>query len=214
MRLRRLAPAAVLLLVPVLAACGDDKEPAAGTDDPTSEAPTTSDAPTTPASTPAATETTSAPTEEPPAAVAACDLITAGDVGKVMGVSFAAGSPDSEDEKEGAVSWTASECSFEAKDLVEVSVRVAEPAAFASGKVQCPMPAEGDGSVEPRDVAGATEAWWKISPPPNFEGIVRACSTDALVEVDLDYEDGVDYDGDPGEQASQLAAFVLANLQA
>ena len=213
MRLRRLAPAAVLLLVPVLAACGDDKEPAAGTDDPTSEAPTTSDAPTTPASTPA-TETTSAPTEEPPVAVAACDLITAGDVGKVMGVSFTAGSPDTEDEKEGAVSWTASECSFEAKDLVEVSVRVAEPAAFASGKVQCPMPAEGDGSVAPRDGAGATEAWWKIRPAPNFEGIVRACSTDALVEVDLDYEDGVDYDGDPGEQASQLAAFVLANLQA
>lgn len=213
MRLRRLAPAAVLLLAPVLAACGDDEPD--GTEDPTSAAPTTSTAPSTPATTPAATETTSEATvEPPPAAVAACDLIAAGDVGKVMGVTFTAGSPDTEDEKEGGASWTASECSFEAKDLVEVSVRVAGADAFASGKLACPMPSDAEGTVEPRDVTGADKAWYKISPPPNFAGVVRACSADALVEVELDYEDGVDYEGDPGDQASRLAAFVLANLQA
>ena len=100
------------------------------------------------------------------------------------------------------MAWTARECSFEAEDLVEVSVRVAGPGDVTAGTFGCPQPSDADGTVEPADdVAGADKAWWKVSPPPNFAGLLRACTADAIVEVDFDYEDGVDYEGDPRQQA-------------
>lgn len=211
MRARHLAPVAALLLVPALAACGDD-DPAevSSVPTPTESTPTVSEEPTE-ASSSAATQTTDAA----PVLPGACDLITVDDVAKAMGVSFGAGEPETEDESEGSLAWTADECSFDADDLVEVSIRVTQPGDFVQGTFTCPMPSDRDGVVEPvDDVAGASEGWWKVSNPPNFAGTLRACTPEVFVEVELDYEDGVDYEGDPRQQAGQLAQLVLANLQA
>ena len=62
-------------------------------------------------------------------------------------------------------------------------------------------------------VPGSTDGWWKVSDAPPLEATLRACSATANVEVDLDYEDGVDYQGDPRQQAAQIAGLVLSGLQ-
>ena len=42
---------------------------------------------------------------------------------------------------------------------------------------------------------------------------LRACTAEAFIEVDLEYEDGVDYKGDPRNQSIAIAELVLSNLQ-
>lgn len=208
MRARHLGPLAALLLVPTLAACGDD--------DPAEQA---SGSPSTPpASETSATpvESASTPEETEPVVVTpeACNLITDGDISKAMGVSFEAGDQEGGGAAEGDLAWKSDNCSFEAEDLVEVTVKVTFPQDFTQGAFTCPMPSDTNGVVEPADdVAGADEAWWKVSSPPNFAGTLRACTAEANVEVELDYEDGVDYEGDPRQQAGQIAQLVLSNLQ-
>ncbi|GAA4816597.1 hypothetical protein ACFQ0K_08110 [Nocardioides caeni] len=207
---RRLLPVAALLLVPVLAACGeDDPEETAAT--PTPSTPAASD-PTSAT----VTESASTPVETEPVPVvpAACTLITGDDVAKAMGVAFEPAEQGGGATSEGDLDWQSDNCSFEAEDLVEVSVKLTFPDDFTKGDFTCPMPSDINGVVEPvDDVAGADQGWWKVSNPPNFAGNLRACTAEVLVEVELDYEDGVDYEGDPRQQAAQLAQLVLSNLQ-
>lgn len=213
MRLRRTWPAAVLLLAPVLAACSDDAD-STPDDDTSSSAPAPSETPSSaPASTPSETEET---TTAPPASSlpAACDLITADDLAKAMGVTFAPGRAGTGDTTEQDLSWTSDDCSFEAEDLVEVTVKLTGPDDFTQGRFGCPQPPEVGSIIDPADdIAGATDGWWKVSDAPPLEATLRACSATALVDVEMEYEDGVDYEGDPRAQAAQLAEFVLANLQ-
>lgn len=198
MRLRRLWPAAVLVLAPVLAACSDDGDP--DTDaEPTTSATPTADAPSptpTPTPTPSATETTSEASAEPPAAdrPATCDLLTDGDVSKALGVTVAAGKPAGE-----------AGCTFVGKGTVTVRVEVTDPGT-------CPQPDDSDGNVEPSQVAGATTSWWKTSSAPPLVALQRACAKDANVDVALTYATP-SYDGDPSAGSAQLAGLVLASLQ-
>lgn len=197
MRLRRLWPAAVLVLAPVLAACGDDGDPDAEPTPsvtPTSEAPTPTPTPT-PTQTPTPTETTSAATVEPTAAgrPPACDLLTDGDVSKALGETVAAGKAAGADS-----------CTFTGS-TVTVKVTVSDGGA-------CPQPADTDGNVEPSDVAGAKTSWWKTSSAPPLVALQRACAKDANVDVALRYSTP-SYEGDPSAGSAQLAGLVLASLQ-
>lgn len=211
MRLRRIWPAALLLLLPALAGCSDDDP--GGSDDPTSESPSTPASETTSAApeTSAATETTSA---APAGLPAACDVITSDDVAKAFGVSFGPAETGGSGTSEGAFEWQSDTCSFEAEDLVEVTVKLTGPDDFTTGTFGCPQPSEIAAIVEPvDDIAGAGEGWWKVSDSPPLEATLRACSEAALVEVELEYEDGVDYEGDPRNQSIAIAELVLAALQ-
>lgn len=217
MRLRRLWPAALLALAPVLAACGDDEPDTDGADDPTtSAAPTTDAASETPTETSSATEPPVEDTSAPPAAdlPAACDLITRDDVQKAMGVTFGPAELGGGTTTEQDLEWRSDNCSFEAEDLVEVTVKVTGPADFVKGSFTCAQPSEVASIIEPADdVPGSTEGWWKVSDAPPLEATLRACAPTANVDVDLDYEDGVDYQGDPRQQAAQIAGLVLSGLQ-
>lgn len=217
MRLRRLWPAALLTLAPVLVACGDDEPAADGADDPTtSAAPTTDAASETPTEASSATEPPVEVTSEPPASdlPAACDLITANDIAKAMGVTFGPAETGGGTTIEGNLEWRSDNCSFEAEDLVEVTVKVTGPADFVEGSFGCAQPSEIASIIEPADdVPGSTDGWWKVSDAPPLEATLRACSETANVDVDLDYEDGVDYQGDPRQQAAQIAGLVLSGLQ-
>lgn len=214
MRVRRIWPVAFLLLTPVLAACGDD------TDEASDSAPT--DTPSTSESTSAA-PTTSAPVEEtssatPPPAPAglpgACDVVTSDDIAKAFGVSFEPGDLGGGSTSEQGVDWKSDNCDFDAEDLVEVTVKLTAPEDFTVGTFGCPQPTEIAAIVEPvDDIAGATEGWWKVSDSPPLEATLRACADDVLVEVDVEYEDGVDYKGDPRNQSIAIAELVLSNLQ-
>lgn len=219
MRLRRLWPAALLALAPVLAACGDD-DPEAADEPTTSAAPTdtatTDTATATPTEASSATEPPVEVTSEPPASdlPAACDLVTGNDIAKAMGVSFGQAEVGSGTTTEQDLEWRSDNCSFEAADLVEVTVKVTGPADFVKGSFTCPQPLEIAAIIEPADdVPGSTDGWWKVSDAPPLEATLRACSATANVDVELDYEDGVDYQGDPRQQAAQIAGLVLANLQ-
>ncbi|WP_182378639.1 hypothetical protein [Nocardioides sp. WS12] len=215
MRVRRLWPAAFLLLVPVLTGCSED----GGIDGSGFSTPT--DTPSTPdvsetATTP--TETTTAPAETTSAAPAglpaACDVVTSDDVARAFGVSFGSGVAGGGSHGEGAFVWESDNCSFVATDLVQVTVAVSGPDDFTEGGFGCPQPSESSAILEPADdVAGATDGWWKVSDAPPLAATLRACSSTALVAVELEYEDGVDYEGDPRSQSIALAELVLAALQ-
>ncbi|MBM7517621.1 hypothetical protein [Nocardioides nitrophenolicus] len=212
MRVRRLAPAALLLLTPVLAACGDDEPDA--TDTPTDASSATEDStPTEVPSTP-----TSAPTPPPTTAAAglpgACDVVTADDLAEAYGMSFGAPEVGGDDHTEGGLAWTSDDCSFEAEGLAEVTVKLTGPEDFTKGAFGCPQPRDDDGVVDPADdIAGATGGWWKVSNPPDFEGELRACTATVLLQIDLDYEDGVEYEGDPLNQSVGLAEKILAAVK-
>lgn len=216
MRLRRLWPAALLALAPVLAACGDDEPDADGPDDPTTSAAPTDAVTETPTQASSATQPPVEVTSEPPASdlPAACDLVTRDDVEKAMGVSFGPAELGGGTTSEQDLEWRSDNCSFEAEDLVEVTVKITGPADFVSGSFTCAQPSEVASIIEPADdVPGSTDGWWKVSDAPPLEATLRACSPTANVDVDLDYEDGVDYEGDPRQQAAQLAGLVLSGLQ-
>ncbi|TNM38403.1 hypothetical protein FHP29_14160 [Nocardioides albidus] len=215
MRVRRLWPAALLLLTPVLTACGDDDPVVEDTPSPSA----------TETSTPAeaTSATTSAPAQPSSSAAAAglpaaCDLVTAEDLAEAYGMSFGApevGGSDSGSEGStgGGLAWTSDDCSFEAEGLAEVTVKVTGPEDFTQGAFGCPQPSDDEGSVEPaNDIAGATAGWWKVSSPPDFEGELRACSPKVLLQIDLDYEKGVEYEGDPLNQSVGLAEKLLAAI--
>lgn len=212
MRLRT-RPLSVALAVPVLAlalaACSDD-EPDASPSEHTSTAPSDDASSSAPTPSPSEPASSSAPAAALPAA---CDLITEGDVAKMMGLTPGPGESDTGDDDDAGVAWRTSECSFEAQGQVEVTVKVTGPADVTKGAFGCPQPDDRDGNVEPADdVAGASKGWWKTNSAPPLEATLRACSATANVDVDLDYDTN-DYEGDPRQQAGDLAAFVLANLQ-
>lgn len=210
MRVRRLWPAALLLLTPVLAACGDDDGPTAqDPDTPATSAPTTDAVPSTDAA-----GTTSEPTPAPSGLPAACDVVTADDLAEAYGMSFGAPEVGGGDTSEGGLAWNSDECSFEAADLAEVTVKLTGPDGFTQGEFGCPQPRDDDGIVEPADdIAGAGKGWWKVSNPPEFEGELRACTDEVLLEIDLDYEDGVQYEGDPRSQSVGLAEKLLTRIK-
>ncbi|WP_028656464.1 hypothetical protein [Nocardioides sp. J54] len=215
MRLRRLWPAALIALTPVLAACGDDdNEPDDDATEPSSQAPSPTEATS---ATEEPTQATSEPTSEPPAAdllPAACDLITGDDLAKAMGITFGPAEPGGGTTSEQDLEWRSDNCSFEAEDLVEVTIKVTGPSDFVKGTFGCSQPSEIASIVEPADdIPGATDGWWKVSDAPPLEAELRACSATANVEVEMEYEDGVDYEGDPRQQAAQIATHVLNNLQ-
>lgn len=213
MRLRRTWPAALLLLVPALTGCSDD-DPGAS-DDPMTESPSTpASGPSTPATetTSAATETTSAaPTSALPAT---CDIVTSADLAKQFSLEFGDGQNVPGTFSSNDLEWTSDGCRFEAAGVVEVTVAVTGPDDFTQGEFSCAQPGDVLANVEPvDDIAGADEAWWRVKESPPLEALMRACSATANVDISLEYEDGVDYEGDPRNQSAALAGLVLSNLE-
>ena len=223
MRVRRTLPAALLLLTPALAACSDDQD-APGADaspspsEPTSQAPTSSPSATAPSTT-APTASATAPTSTPsaPSAAtlpAACDLATSEAIAKVYGIRVGPAEVGGGATSEGGRDWKSDNCSFEADDLVEITVKLSGPADFTRGAFGCPQPNEVASIVDPADdIAGATDGWWKVSDAPPLEATLRACTADVLLDIHLEYEDGVDYPGDPRNDSVRFAELLLADLQ-
>lgn len=213
MRVRRIWPAAFLLLVPVLAGCGDDDPE--GTDDASSSQTPTSEAPSDAVeSTTIATPETSDAPPAPAGLPGPCDVVTVDDLARAYGVSFVQDGQGGGTSTQQDVEWTSKSCTFKAADLLEVKVKLTGPDDFKQGDFQCPQPSEIAAIVEPvDDIAGADEGWWKVSDSPPLEATLRACNESVLLEVDLEYEDGVDYEGDPRNQTIAVAELVLAALQ-
>lgn len=215
MRVRRLWPAAFLLLVPVLTGCSED----GGIDGSGFSTPT--DTPSTPdvsetATTPTATTTAPAETTSaaPAGLPAACDLITSADIAKAFALEFADGQGVPGTFGSNGVEWKSDGCVFESPGVVDVKVAVTGPDDFTKGDFTCVQPGDVSAIVEPvDDIAGADKGWWKLSEAPPLEATMRACSATANIDVDIDYEDGVNYDGDPRSQAVAVAELVLAALQ-
>ncbi|WP_370289343.1 hypothetical protein [Nocardioides sp.] len=211
-RSARPAALAGLALVAALAVSGcssDDDTDSTGSSTSPAPAPSASDDPT-----PSEPASSAAPSSAAPASnlPAACETITEGDIAKMMGISVGAGQAERGDDDDAGVAWTTSECSFSSPE-VEVTVKLTGPADVTKGTFGCPQPDDSDGNVEPADdVAGATKGWWRTNAAPPLEAELRACSAEANVDIGLDYEIN-DYEGDPRQQAADLAAFVLANIQ-
>lgn len=216
MRVRRIWPVAFLLLTPVLAACGDDDtdKAADGTPEETPTSESTSAAPTTSAP---VEETSSAAPAPPPVQVdlpSACELVTSDDIAKAFGLEFGEGGDLPGTSGSNDLKWRSSGCSFEADGVLEVRARIIGSDDFTQGEFTCPQPPEILSIVEPvDDVAGSAEAWWRVSESPPLEALLRACTGEAFVEIDLEYEDGVDYKGDPRNQSIAVAELMLSNLQ-
>jgi hypothetical protein len=197
---------AVLLLGSVVAGCGDDDESA-------ENAPPSSSSPDSPGPSDTSGPTDGSSATEAPAGVpAACDVLTPDDVTAAFGVAFGAPVPGGGGHTEQDLEWQSDNCSFEAEDLVEVQLALTAPEDFTGGSFQCPEPRAIASTVTPAEVPGATEAWWDVDEAPPLEATLRVCTEGYNFDIDLDYEDGVDFQGDPMQQSVALAGTVLEVL--
>jgi hypothetical protein len=212
----RLAPGLLLVLAPMLAGCGGDSDNT--TDD---AAPPSSSTPSVPpTSQPATADTSVTSTDTGATSTApsgaglpdACDVLTPTDVQAAFGVEFGAGQQGGGGTAEGDLQWQSDNCSFKADGLVEVELALTGPDDFSAGDFQCPEPSGIASTVTPADVPGATAAWWDVDDDPPLEATLRLCTDAFNVDIGLDYEDGVDFQGVPKDQAIALAGVVLAKL--
>lgn len=202
---RRLLPIGALLLAPVLAGCGGDDEPS-GEDASAAES---SSSPAEPSS-PASTEATDPAT--PGVLPAACDVLSPQDVSDAYRVEFGPAELGGGGHTEQDLEWQSDNCSWEAEDLVEVTFALSGPDDFADGTLVCPEPLAIASTVEPVTGLDADAAWWEVDDAPPLEATLRVCTATALFDLELEYEDGVDYQGDPQRQTIALAKAVLVAL--
>ncbi|MEZ0577486.1 hypothetical protein [Nocardioides sp. MH1] len=197
----RLLPVLLLALAPGLAACGDDDgESSTPTTDAASATSSPSHASTTP------TGSTPGVPRIPPA----CDVLDPGDLQAAYGVAFGPAEQGGGGHSEGTYEWQSDDCSFTAEALLEVQLELVGPDDF-SGEFACPPPSEIAASVESVDGLG-DRAWWKKQDGTPLSASLRVCTPDYDFDITLDYEDGVDYVGDPETQTIALAGVVLAAL--
>lgn len=200
---------AVLVLAPVLAGCGDDDDP--------EDRPPASSSPDQPESSSAGTsesasETSSETSDAPAGLPAACDVLTPADVEAAFGVPFGEPSIGGGGTTEQDIVWQSDDCNFEAEDLVEVDFALTGPDDFTAGEFQCPEPRGIASTVTPVEVPGAVEAWWDRDDAPPLEATLRVCTEGYNFDIDLEYEDGVDFQGDPKQQSIALAETALGVL--
>ncbi len=210
--LRRFAPVAVLLLAPVLAGCGDD----GGDDTDANEgAPPSSSSPDAPDSSDPTDDPdgSSAPTTEATGQLGACDVLTSEDVAAAYGVDFGPAEPGGGGHSENDVEWQSDNCSWEAEDLVEVQLNVSRPEDFEAG-FSCPEPTAIAATVTPLPAPApqVDSAWWKEDDAPPLEAVLRLCTADYLVDIEVEYEDGTDFQGDPQAQTLGLSTVALEKL--
>lgn len=194
---RRLIPVLVLTTA-AFAACGEDDEP--------ENEPPTSTTPSPPAS-------ESAPTAPEVAELPdACDVLTADDVATAFGVEFGDPTPGVGGHTEGDVEWQSDNCQWESTDLVEIQLALTGPDDFTGDDAfTCPEPTTILSTVEP--VPGLGEAaYWEVDDDPPLEATLRVCTSGYNFDLDVEYEDGVDFQGDPQQQSIALAGVVLAEL--
>lgn len=210
MRVRRLFPLAVLLTAPVLVACDGSGVDLSADSSPT---PTVSESPqpsasvsesddASPTEASSATESAVPVTSEPPTDLPlqpqpACEVVSAARMKQAYEVTFSAGKS----------AQAGLGCTFVAKDLVTATVVVTDDSA-------CVAPPERGNIIQPvDDIAKATKGWWVVSDAPPLKALLRACANGVTVDINLAYEDGVDYDGDPQTQSGGLAGEILGQLK-
>ena len=214
--LRPLLPVLALLLAPALAACGDDDEP-----ENTPPSATTPDSPEVPSEgtssdsegeTSASDPGTEVTTDAGGALPNPCDVLTAADVQAAFGVPFGEPSQGGGGYSEQELEWQSQDCNFEAEDLVEVDFALTGPDDFREGDFQCPRPTEIVSTVTPVEGLDAEQAWWKLDENPPLEATLRVCTDGYNFDIELEYEDGVDFQGDPQQQSIALAEVALERL--
>ncbi|WP_183094383.1 hypothetical protein [Nocardioides stalactiti] len=211
-RISRLAPALfvtpLVIVVAALAGCGDNSDD--GSAPPTSSAPSVVVSTQTPTDlgTPTGGITT---TEGSTALPSACEVIGAADVAAAFAVPFGPGQPGGGGVAEGDLAWQSDNCDWEAEDLLEVQLALVGPDDFTEGDFTCPEPTAIASTVEPVPGLGDAAYWDRDDSPP-LEATLRVCRADSFFDIDLEYEDGVDFEGDPQQQAIALAGLVLVAL--
>ncbi len=199
---------AVLLLSPVLVACGDDDEPEDSP--PSSSSPDLPDDSTAGTSDESSAPTSEATTDAPAGLPSACDVLTPEDVAAAFAVEFGPAEPGGGATNEQDLSWQSDNCDWEAEDLLEVQLALSGPEDYTPA-FACQEPISIGSSVEPVPGIG-DQAWWEVDDSAALEASLRVCTADYNFNIDLEYEDGVDFEGDPMQQSIALAGVVLAKL--
>ena len=138
-------------------------------------------------------------------------MISAQEVDAAFGVSFGPGEVGAGGTGEGDLAWASDNCDFEAEDLLEVQLALTGTDDF-TGDFTCPEPPESVAStVEPVPGLGDA-AYWEVEVSPPLEAKLRVCTAGYNFDVELEYEDGADFQGVPKQQAIALATVVLGKL--
>ena len=200
------------MLATVVTGCGDGDD----SDDNTPPSSSSPDSPgpssdaTSDATSP--TEDSSATTEAPAGLPNACDVLTSEDVEAAFGVPFGDPGFGGGGHTQQDVEWQSDNCDWEADDLVEVQFGLTGRDDFTVGEFQCLEPSDIASTVTPAQVPGALEAWWDRDDAPPLEATLRVCTEGYNFDIDLEYEDGVDFQGDPMQQSIALAETAIGVL--
>lgn len=210
----RLAPVLLLVLAPALSACGGDSDnttddaappPSSSPSDPATSAPTTDE------SSPATDTGTSATASSDAALPAACDVLSEQEVAGAFGVPFGPGEVGSGGTGEGDLAWASDNCDWEAKDLLEVQLALTGTDDF-TGDFTCPEPPESVASTTEQVPDLGDTAYWEVEVSPPLEAKLRVCTARYNFDIELEFEDGTDFQGNPKQQSIALATIVLATL--
>lgn len=200
--MRLIAVALTVLALAASGCSGDDPEPT-----------TTSESPS---ETPEATEETDdteEPTEEPgqPAAADPCTLVTHTDVNAAYGVQVGPGEPGMGSHTDGDVSFTSTDCEWEAEDQLEVQLSVSDAQDFGGALACEPVTYLGE-EGGPTKVPGAKSATWLASEDPNeVEARLRVCTSSVTMDFELDASTGTGVD-ELRKQTIGLATKAVAAL--
>lgn len=194
-----------VLCVALLAGCSDDDPPADESEDVQS--------PSAESDSPADPDTDTSPTDAgPPELPDPCEVVSPEDVGAAFGVAFSAPDPGSGERSEQGVEWVSRDCSWEAEDLMEVELALTGSEDFAAGELVCP-PLLGIGAeVSDARLPGASSAEVAVQDGVGLEVLARVCTDGGNFDIEVEFEDGVDFQGDPGQQVLRLARTVLSGL--
>ena len=133
------------------------------------------------------------------------------DVNAAFGVKVGPGEPGMGSHTDGDVSYTSTDCEWEAEDQLEVQLAVSTAEDFG-GELACtPVSYLGEQGT-PVKVAGAKSATWLASEDPNeVEARLRVCTDEVTMDLELDAATGTGVE-ELREQAIGLATKAVAAL--
>ena len=156
--------------------------------------------------------TTDATTDAPAGLPAACDVLTPRTWRRRTAWSSARPSPAAVRTTSRTCRGRATTATAEAEDLVEVQLALSGPDDYTPARSPARSRRAIASTVEPVEPGSGDRPGGRSTTSGALEASLRVCTAGYNFDIDLEYEDGVDFQGDPEQQTIALAGVVLAGI--